>query len=217
MVKKTIGLFVIIIGILLFLSNVDFIDFNDFGRYIWSTLLIVIGVSGIIEKKKLDTFFLIVTVLGIFLLFTNIGIIERDIFRLLFVPLILVIIGVQLLLTSGINIKKGNSSKYYTAIFGGIEEKNVDKDFTDCEITSVFGASAVDFRDIKLKKDKAVINVTCIFGGCEIILPRDYKINITGTPIFGGLDNKLLENNADSKKEIIVNYTVIFGGVEIKN
>lgn len=217
MIKKVIGFFIIITGILLFLSNIDMLEFNEMMKYIWPSLLILIGLIGMVERRRVDIFYLIVTILGISFFISNIGLVEKDVLSIVLFPTIIIIIGIKILSKNVLKPRISNNQKSYTSIFGGIEEKNDDKNFTKCDITAIFGGSNIDFREIKIKEDKAYIDVVAIFGGAELILPEGYKVTLNGIPIFGGVDNKLLKNDSESKKEIIINYTVIFGGMDIKN
>ena len=54
-----------------------------------------------------------------------------------------------------------------------------------------------------------------IFGGIDIIVPKDVNIKVTSTSIFGGVENKV-KNNTTNKKTIYINATCLFGGVDIK-
>ena len=58
--------------------------------------------------------------------------------------------------------------------------------------------------------------MTTIFGGATIIVPEDVKVTVKGLPIFGGAENKAIANE-NAKKELIINYTAFFGGLDIKN
>jgi predicted membrane protein len=104
----------------------------------------------------------------------------------------------------------------YVAVFSGVEDKNESKDYVSSEITAIFGGAEVDYRKIKMADDVAYINVTAIFGGATLIIPENVKVTVKGLPIFGGAENKAI-SDPDSKKEIVINYTAVFGGVEIKN
>lgn len=217
MIKRVIGVFIILWGILLFLSNIKIVMFDEIAIYLWPLLLITIGLVGMLEKKKFSVVYSVIILLGLVTLLSYMGIVKEDVLSVIFVPLLIIIMGINMLKrTSNVN-KTSSDQKYYTAIFGGVDDRNIDKNFVECEITSIFGGSKIDFRDMKLKGDKGYINVTSIFGGSELIFSREYKITLRGTPIFGGVDNKLLENNPDAEKEIIINYTAIFGGMDIRN
>jgi predicted membrane protein len=177
MVRKSIGLFIVVVGILLFLSNIDIIRFSDIAKFLWPSLLVIIGLAGMAERGKVDIFYLIIALIGTSFLITNAGIVEKDVLSIILWPTIIIIIGVKMILHTGIFRSKSSSAqKSYTTVFGGIEEKNIDMEFENCEINAIFGGSQIDFRNIKLKKDKAYINVTAVFGGVELILPREHKI-----------------------------------------
>lgn len=58
-----------------------------------------------------------------------------------------------------------------------------------------------------LKKD-LVIDCFCLFGGIDICLPKDVKLEINGVPFFGGIENKYY-GNKDSNITIYINHTTI--------
>lgn len=216
MIKKIIGLFVIILGILLFLSNVDIINFTEISKYLLPSLVLLIGVVGMVERRKIDIFYLILFLLGLSSLTLALEIFEKNIIGMLLFPIIIVLIGIRIL-----NIKttkrEVNGGKNYCALFGGIEEKINNKEFESCDVTALFGGCTIDLSDIKLKDKKGHINVFVLFGGADLILPKKHKVICEGLPLFGAFDNKNLVDKEDSKNEIYITYTVIFGGIEVKN
>ncbi|MDD4027509.1 MAG: LiaF-related protein [Bacilli bacterium] len=216
MIKKTLGLFVIILGILLFLSNAEIIDFNEISEYLLPSLVLIIGVVGMVERRKVDIFYLILFLLGLSSLILALEIFDKSIVGLLLFPVIIVLIGVRILNIKTIK-KDSNGGKSYCALFGGLEEKVVNKEFESCDVTALFGGCTVDLSDIKLKDNKGHINVFVLFGGVDLILPKKHKVTSEGLPLFGAFDNKNLVEKEDSKNEITITYTVVFGGIEIKN
>ena len=215
MVKKVIGLIVVITGILLLLSNLDVVSFDDLSGVVFSLGVMVVGIAGIMEKRRFDF------VLGLFIMFgalyflANVNVIDKSTADSVFGPTIVIAIGLSLLfsVTKRVSNKPVTS---YVAVFSGVEDKNVSSEYISSEITAIFGGADVDYRKIKIKGNQAYINVTAIFGGATIIVPEDVKITVKGLPMFGGAENKAISDD-ESKKELIINYTAIFGGVEIKN
>jgi predicted membrane protein len=216
MMKKLVAIFIILTGFVLFLSNLDVVNFNDVFGYLWPTFIILVGLAGIFTNKKADITNLIIILIGLHFLFIKLDLIEENLIRIVFFPIILILIGFNLLV-KGDQVKKVSNRKSYTAIFGGIEEKNNDDNFTGCDITTIFGGVELDFSEIKIKEEKAIINITSLFGGAELTLPKDYKVTVQGTPIFGGCENKLREQTTKAKKELIINFVVAFGGIALKN
>jgi hypothetical protein len=76
----------------------------------------------------------------------------------------------------------------------------------------------VDLRQARLDPEGATLAVTAAFGGVDVIVPRGWRVESKGTPIFGGFDN-----NADAPPEgtdaptLTVDMSVLFGGAEIKH
>jgi len=216
MTKRIVGLIVIVTGILLLLSNLTVLSFVDVWGVVFSLGIMIIGIAGIIEKKHFDI------VMGMFIIFgglyfiSNIGMIDHELVNSMLWPTAIILIGLSLIFNVS---KKKVSSKAittYTAVFAGIEEKNESKNYVSSEIVAIFGGAEVDYRKINIKDNQASIDITAIFGGVTIFVPDDVKVIVKGVPMFGGAENKAVSKE-DAKCELIINYTAIFGGVEIKN
>jgi predicted membrane protein len=216
MVKKVMGLFVIVVGILVLLSNFDLIDFDNMAGAVFSLGIFAIGAAGLIEKKQFDIVLSAFVVIGGLYFIANLGFIDEDVIGLIVGPLLIVAVGLSLFFSIGKRIVDDKDKANYIAIFGGVECKNQSNNYVSSEITAIFGGADIDYRKIKFKDKKAYINVTAIFGGATIILPEDIKVTVKGLPLFGGAENKAV-SNPESKNEMIINYTAVFGGVEIKN
>jgi len=64
------------------------------------------------------------------------------------------------------------------------------------------------------------LNITAIFGGSTIIVPRDWNVLLNVTPLFGGFSNKIRrEPNlvVDQSRTLIIKGIAMFGGGEIKS
>ena len=71
----------------------------------------------------------------------------------------------------------------------------------------------LDLTNAKIKNE-AVITASAIFGGIDIIVPKDVEVKVKSTPIFGGVSNK--SKTKDAKKVIYVDALALFGSVDIK-
>ena len=82
---------------------------------------------------------------------------------------------------------------------------------------ALFGGVELDMRQAKISAAGCKIHATALFGGVEIIVPDDWNVIITGTPIFGGIDSKSRrKSDTNGTKDVHIHCTVAFGGVEIK-
>jgi predicted membrane protein len=101
----------------------------------------------------------------------------------------------------------------YTSIFGGQERRVTSKDWRGGEATAVFGGLDLDLREAGLA-DGAQLEVAAIFGAVKIIVPKDINVDVSGLPIFGGIDDKSANGGT---KTLQITATVVFGGLEITN
>ena len=216
MVKKAFGLIVVITGCLLLLANFDVVEFNDVSGVVFSLGIMTIGILGVAQKRRFDLILSSMIILGGLYFLTNIGVFEEEIIELVFWPFVIIAVGLSLLFSVTRKIVSNKPVTSYVAVFSGVEDKNVSSEYISSEITAVFGGADIDYRKINIKDKVGYIDITVAFGGVTIIVPEDIKVTVKGLPIFGGAENKSVSNK-DSKKELIINYTAVFGGVEIKN
>ena len=64
-----------------------------------------------------------------------------------------------------------------------------------------------------------VLDVTCIFGGVEIIVPGDWNIKVEVAAVLGGFEDnrKAPGKPVDPDKTLIIKGVTVFGGGEIKS
>lgn len=211
--KKTMGIIIIIIGILFLLSNFNLIVLDNIWNYLWTLGFIVIGAVGLADRRRFDFFFIILILVGELYLFKELGLIYQSFINKTLAPVILIVLGLTFIMNYT-SYRKRDGQKYI-AIFSGIEEKMEDEDYIGDEMMAIFGAIELDLSKVKFKDKVKTINMTAIFGGIDIVVPTDVKVTLNGVPILGGIDNKT--NPKDSKCELIINYTIVCGGIEIKN
>ena len=206
------GILLIVVGILFLGRNMDWWDFSIFFDGWWTLFLIVPSVISLVRREGIGTSFLILA-LGALMLLACQDVIEWSTIWKIFVPIIIIVIGLSIIFANrkvkGKEIKA--NAKEYVAIFSGVDEV-INKIESDFKITSIFGGVELDMRDVKLDSD-LVIDCFTLFGGIDIKLPKDVKVEVNGLPIFGGVENKY--RNHDAKVTVYINHTTIFGGVDL--
>jgi len=216
------GTLLIIVGLIFGLNALEITNINIFFKGWWTLFIIIPCFIGLFNEKN-KTGNIIGVLIGICLLLASNDIIRFEIILKLIFPTILVVIGVSLIFKDTINnkvkkeIKKLNKTndKEYYATFGA-QTLNYDKEeFNGCDMNAVFGGITCELEEAIIKED-TIINASSIFGMITIKVPKDVKVKITSTPIFGGVSDERKEKNNDSKKVLYINATCLFGGVEIK-
>ncbi len=212
------GIVIVAIGIILGLNAVGITDIDIFFDG-WWTLFIIIpcGISVFTSKNKVGN--IIGVTVGVILLLNCLEIIDFEIVWKVVVPVLIIAFGIKLIFNNAFTkkefpkIKIGTKSS--TAIFSGKEIKYDDEIFNGATYTAVFGGIESDLRGAAIQNN-AVINVTVIFGGVDILLPENVNVKTSSTSFFGGIDSEDHLNNGDNAITVYVNATSIFGGIDVK-
>lgn len=216
------GLVFILLGVIFGLNALDITNINIFFDGWWTLFIIVPCFVGLFKDEDKSSN-LIGLIIGLCLLLGCQDIIEFDLIWKLMVPAILVIIGLSFIFKDILNSKlkkeinnlKKNETKEYYACFSGQTINFNNEEFKGCSINAVFGGIKCDLKESIIKED-TVINVSSIFGGTTIYVPKNVNIKINSTPIFGGVSDERKNKTKDNEHTIYINATSIFGGVEIK-
>ena len=216
-----VGFVLILIGALFLLDTFTTINFGGVIGNWWPTIFIIIGLIKLQGHDRGAG--LIFIIIGALLLLTVHDIVEwNSIWRLW--PLILIFIGLSMIFKGRRNKWKlsnetttGDEYIHSNAVFGGSEHTVTSQNFKGGETMALFGGVELDMRQAKISADGCKIHATALFGGVEIIVPDDWNVIITGTPIFGGIDSKSRrKSDVNSSQDVHIHCTVAFGGVEIK-
>lgn len=216
------GIIFVILGVIFGLNALEITDIDIFFDGWWTLFIIIPCFIGLFKESDV-TGDLIGLLIGVVLLLCSQDLLEFEIVWKLMIPAILVIIGLSFIFKDAINskvkkeIKKLNKkdTQEYCATFGGQKIDFDNEEFKGCTLSAVFGGVNCDLRDAIIKED-TVINASAIFGGIDIFVPKDVKVKVTSTPIFGGVSNNRKNPKDENIKTIYVNATCVFGGVEIK-
>lgn len=217
------GLVFVVLGVVVALNTLDIIDFNIFFDGWWTLIIIVpcfIGLFDTENVSKIDN--VIGLIIGFVLLFATWDLISFELIFKLFIPAILVIIGLYMifgnLFKSNVKEKvkakkeKGNGESI-VATFSEQMVTKKDEVFESANLDAIFGSVVLDLSKAKIK-DEAVISASAIFGGIDIIVPKDVEVKVKSTPIFGGVSNK--SKGKDTKKVIYIDALALFGSIDIK-
>lgn len=214
--RQIFGIIFIILAGLYLLDAFEIMNFS-LGHFIsnWYPLLIIGGGVYYLSKSSYTAGFIFLTI-GLVLQGNKLDLFHFNFWEILF-PAILLVVGISLLKgkKSSKNIRHEDKFEV-NSFFGGSSERINSDNLKSGEIFVLFGAAEIDLRDAKLSSDFTQLNITAIFGGVELTVPKDWRIHTKGTPIFGAIENKTYENSAYTHT-LNINCTTTFGGVEIKN
>jgi hypothetical protein len=102
------------------------------------------------------------------------------------------------------------------AIMGGFSRKGdwvVPKDFN---VFCLMGGGEIDLREARFSQPEVSIHVVAIMGGCEITVPEDATVRVTGIGIMGAFDHASTGTGRVGGPVITVNGLALMGGVDVK-
>lgn len=234
--RLIVGGLLIFFGLLFTLDNFGVVDAGDVLAF-WPMILIAIGLVRVVQPRQPGQrmFGIVMVGLGIFFQAQELGWTNLR-FRDLW-PLILVIVGGSLIwrafergrgLESGWALRatpregERTTSPHQSdfAIMGGVHRVVESPDYRGGDATAVMGAVELDLRGATITSSPAVLDVFALWGGIEITVPPEWKVEIQVTPILGGIENKArsaaVKDAGAAEQVLVVRGTALMGGIEIK-
>jgi predicted membrane protein len=230
------GTILIVAGGLLLANNLGILPFL-LPAYVfsWKMLLVIIGFSLVIQGKFGG---LIPMALGIYFIAPEaFGVSIPHIQKLW--PAFLIMAGIVVLFKRKSWHKKKDflkefESKYVknhhtqtelkediveaTAIFGGDSKKVSSYDFKGGKCTAIFGGLEIDLTNCYLSNERGTIEVTAVFGGVTLRVPKEWNVRSQIVPIMGAVEDNIYhmkETYVDPAAELTLKGSVVMGGVEI--
>lgn len=188
----------------------------------WWTLFIIIPCAISMFQNGVQLWNAIGLGIGLLLFASAQGFFSGQLIADLIFPIIIIAIGLSVIFKGNFNrnIKQIESINKdglveYSAIFGAQELNFPGKEFKGASLTAVFGSVSLDLRQAIINED-IYISSTAVFGGIDILVPNNVRVEVSSTPIFGGTTNKAIQPIGENPPTIYINSTSIFGGTEIK-
>jgi predicted membrane protein len=228
-----VGIILLAVGGVLLARQMG-VDFPNW-LFRWEMLLVTIGLLVGAKSGFRDSGWLIITGAGLFFM-------ADDFFPHLkpfFWPALIILIGLIVILRPARQKKTLiipdtageptdiNTENQHTAmkgdildvasVFGGTKKLVLSKNFKGGEIVSVFGAADINLSQADFTSP-VKIEIVAIFGGAKLIVPANWEIRSETVVIMGGIDDKREPvPMANPEKILILEGTVMFGGIEISS
>lgn len=214
-----IGAVLIACGILGIL-NIFEIAVINFSLDGWWTMFIILPcLHGLVNDRN-KTGSIIGLCIGVLLLLAARDVLDYSMVWKLIITLIVVVIGINLIVKSVISSKDtsdtsdGDNTETCDKKFNREAVYSGNTEFTDARVGALFGGATCNLKNAKIKD--ASIEVFCIFGGVDIIVPEGVTVKNNTFTLFGGTDDKRTSNGSDGSSLTITGYC-LFGGIEIND
>lgn len=215
------GIGMIFLGLLVALDNLGIADMHLILK-LWPLILVFMGIAKIRQDGSTGGYALLLG--GIFILLVTFA--HRHVEDLIG-PMILVAVGI-LVIVKSLNRHRGLSPEQRvsedmvsgTAIFCGLKRRVATQSFRGGELTAIFGGFDVDLRKAAIQDNPARIDVFVLFGGGELRVPEDWRVDVQATAMFGGIEDKT-HNHGELPREdqprLVITGMALFGGLEVSH
>jgi predicted membrane protein len=105
-----------------------------------------------------------------------------------------------------------------TIVFGEIKKTIISKEFKGGRVSSLFGATKLDFTNADIK-GVVVLDISQALSETKIRVPADWRVEADQTLFLATIDDKrtIKSEGAKANKVLILTGTSIFGVVTIKD
>lgn len=238
--KIILGIIIIAIGALLLAKNLGYLPQHvSEVIFSWQMLLIAIGFINLFGRNTIFSGLILITI-GTFFILPNVCNVPVN-FTQVFWPVIFIIAGIFIIARWN---KRGSihSDKWHfkahqhwdckptdntiatdiieeVNIFSGTKRNLAIQDFKGGSITCVFGGSDLDLSKCQLADGVNILEVACVFGGVNLIIPSNWNVRVEVASIMGGFADKRVANfdTSNSSKQLIIKGATIFGGGALKS
>ncbi len=220
------GLFVVAVGIVFTLDRLGLAEARPLLRY-WPLVLVALGLARALEPGCPPCRFVggLIALFGGGLLLDNLDVIDLD-WDLVF-PLLLVAVGSVVVwhaLTGGRRTGRGDGGGDgdtidATALFSAVGRRPSSRSFRGGDVSAILGACDIDLRQADLAEGGAKLDVFTFWGGVEVRVPANWRVEVVGTPLLGGFADQTRQEGiaAGDERKLVIDGLALMGGVEVKN
>lgn len=211
------GALVLLIGVLLLLDTVGIVSTGDLLVYTPS-LLVLVGVWALVQSgfRNVVGPVVLVGVAGCVQLLL-LDVVTFDQLVVLW-PVLIVAFGLSVILGTYRSRVRNTDDTFSSlfAAFGGVDARNTSQSFRGADLTAAFGGAELDLRDAAIVDRPVKINAVALFGGAEVIVPRDWNVRMDVLPVLGAAtDERPRRGEERDEVDLVVTGFAAFGGVSV--
>lgn len=119
--------------------------------------------------------------------------------------------------TPGARVGGTPARRYGKAVFAGLVRRGDWVVPSDYQVKAVFGGAELDLRQAQLETREVHIRVKAVFGGINIIVPDDIRVDVDGDGVFGGFADEASGRQPTGPAPVVrVSGKAVFGGVNVQ-
>jgi hypothetical protein len=108
--------------------------------------------------------------------------------------------------------------RHIMVVQGGLQLRPAEEDVRDAVVSVLMGGVVLDLRHTRLAQPPSRLDILCVMGGVELVVPPDWKLRIEVQPTMGGVeDSRRGRIDTERAVDLIVSGRVVMGGLEIRD
>ncbi|MFC5970676.1 LiaF domain-containing protein [Halomarina salina] len=217
--QTVLGGAIILLGLLLLADTTGTVDTSDLLLYTPS-LFVLVGGYALVRSRFQNLFGpVLVVAVAATAQVVALGWATGD-DLVVFWPLLVVLFGVSVL-AGRMRSRVAESDGAYVdafAMFGGVERRATGDAFTGANLTALFGGTELDLRDATPVERPVRVTATALFGGVDVVVPRDWRVEVDVLPVFGAAeDDRPRRAEEHDEVDLVVTGFAAFGGVSVSD
>ncbi len=218
--RLIIGLGILALGLLWTLDNLDVLESERLTDW-WPLIVIGAGLARLFDPRAGKIGTAVIIFIGALLLGDTLDLFNVDPGD--FIPLAIAALGAKLVWDAlgrrerprGINDQGSDMST--VAIMAAVKRQSTSSAFRGADASAIMGGVEIDLRNAKIADgEQAVIDAFALWGGVEIKVPENWRVDGRVFPLLGGFEDKTT-NRSDTGPVLVVRGAAVMGGVEVKN
>lgn len=222
--RLVVGLAILAVGAILLLDNLHLIEGRPLLDWVLPVALLALSASCLLQGRRCLGWGLIWGFLGALLVANRLGAdIDLNLGTILG-PALLILLGVILVRRSiggpaaptGTGVAEGATVDVFAALAGN-ETRNASQDFRGGNAGAFMGGCKLDLRQARPARSGAVLDVLSIWGGIEIYVPPNWKVNGRVVTLLGAYEDKTHPIDGETAGELTIRGFAVMGGVDVLN
>ncbi len=215
--RWVIGGTLVAVGILYAVALFTDLEAGAVLRWGWPLILVALGLGQYAIDRSARWSSAVLVVAGLVLLGFTTGLFTTSVWSVL-IPAILVVVGLAVILPAGAmkGDRQGEGVDAF-AMLRGATVASQSHQLKGGDLTVIAGQLTVDLSEAS-PAPGARIDLTAVFAGCDIIVPKGWRIHVTGIPLLGGWDDTTDRSAiTETSPSIEIRIISVVSGVEIRH
>ena len=101
-------------------------------------------------------------------------------------------------------------------VFSALDKKIISENFAGGKVVMVFAGGELDLTDAETTRSEIDLEVSCVFSGIEIVIPKEWKVRSSAKVALGAVDTHAAQGGEGSVT-LVIRGDVVCGEIEVRN